>query len=193
MQKRAPCAPRGIARIWSPRGALRGSSSRRSGSAAGASRIVAVDGSDAAHVAAARTLFREYADSLGIDLGFQHFERELAGLPGDYAPPRGLLLLAVAGHEPAGCVALRPLRNATAELKRLYVRPAQRGTGLGRRLTEAALAAARDAGYERVWLDTVPSMGAAQALYRSLGFAPIEAYRFNPVAGTTFLGLELRR
>ena len=164
-----------------------------SGAASRPSSLTVVDGSDARLVDAARTLFREYAESLGFDLAFQDFERELAELPGDYAPPRGRLLVAVAADEPAGCVGLRPLRDATAELKRLYVRPVHRGDGLGRRLTVAALAAAREAGYERVWLDTVPSMASAQALYRSLGFVDVEPYRFNPVPGTSFLGLELRR
>jgi putative acetyltransferase len=153
---------------------------------------VAVDGSDSRALAAVRILFAEYAASLGFDLSFQDFERELAGLPGEYVPPRGRLLLTLAGDEAAGCAALRPLDGVTCELKRLYVRPAYRGTGLGRRLAGEMIAAARVLGYERIWLDTVPSMGAALALYRSLGFVEIEPYRFNPVPGTTFLGLDLR-
>lgn len=153
---------------------------------------VAVDGSDPHAVAAVRTLFAEYAQSLAFDLSFQDFERELAELPGEYTPPRGTLLLARAGDVPAGCVALRPLDDSTCEMKRLFVRPAYRRTGLGRRLAEEIVAAARASGYERVWLDTVPAMGAAHELYRSLGFVPIEPYRFNPVPGTSFLGLGLR-
>ncbi|MGZ4388136.1 MAG: GNAT family N-acetyltransferase, partial [Gaiellaceae bacterium] len=140
-----------------------------------------------------RVLLEEYAASLPFDLGFQGFADELAGLPGAYAPPRRRLLLALAGGAPAGCVALRPVDARTAELKRLYVRPGTRGTGTGRRLTEAAVAAARAAGYERVVLDTVPGMEAAQALYRSLGFTDTAPYRFNPVEGASFLELRLRR
>lgn len=139
-----------------------------------------------------RELFREYADSLGVDLAFQGFEDELAGLPGEYAPPRGALLLASEADEAAGCVAVRPLEPpGTCELKRLYVRPAHRATGLGRALGLAAVDAGRRLGYERMRLDTLPSMEAARRLYRSLGFREIDAYRFNPVEGTQFLELGL--
>lgn len=140
-----------------------------------------------------RALFEEYAASLAFELDFQGFADELAGLPGAYAPPRGRLLLALDGGSAVGCVALRPVDGRTAELKRLYVRPRARGSGAGRRLTEAAVAAARAAGYERIVLDTVPGMEAAQALYRSLGFADTAPYRFNPVEGASFLELRLRR
>jgi ribosomal protein S18 acetylase RimI-like enzyme len=149
------------------------------------------DASDATGVVAARELLLEYADSLGFDLRFQGFERELQELPGAYSPPEGRLLLAYAGGELAGCVALRPLEAETCELKRLYVRPQFRGRGVGRALTAAALAAAREAGYSRIRLDTVPAMAEARALYRSLGFREIEPYRFNPIAGTTFMELDL--
>ena len=134
-----------------------------------------------------RALFREYAASLSFALDFQDFDRELDDLPGPYAPPRGALLLA----RGEGCVGLRPLDGTTCELKRLYVRPVARGTGLGRRLAEAIVAEARRLGYTRVRLDTVPGMDAAQALYEQLGFREIEPYRANPIRGARFLELEL--
>jgi ribosomal protein S18 acetylase RimI-like enzyme len=144
-----------------------------------------VAGHSVEHVPVVRALFEEYAAALGVDLAFQDFERELAELPGEYAPPGGRLLLAL-GPEPAGCVALRPYEPGVCEMKRLYVRPEHRGSGLGRLLAEAIIAAGREAGYERMRLDTLPSMAAARELYRSLGFVEIEAYRFNPVHGTTY-------
>lgn len=145
---------------------------------------------DLGHV---RIMFREYAESLGVDLSYQGFDGEVQQLPGDYAPPRGTLLLARLASDVIGCVGVRPLDARTAEMKRLYVRPAGRGHAAGRALAEAAIRFAADAGYERMRLDTLPQMAQAQQLYRSLGFVPIEAYRFSPVAGTLFLELHLTR
>jgi len=138
-----------------------------------------------------RTMLREYAAWLEIDLCFQNFEQELTGLPGEYAPPRGRLLLATTIAEGAGCVALRPIDKEICEMKRLYVRPSHRGTGLGRSLILAIIDEARAAGYRRMRLDTMPKMDSAQRLYASLGFRDIPAYRYNPEPGARFLELVL--
>ena len=137
---------------------------------------------------AIRELFREYADWLGIDLSFQGFEAELARLPGQYAAPGGELFLAEREDGcPVGCVGLRPMNASGAcEMKRLYVREAVRGGGAGRALAAAAVAFAASAGYREVLLDTLPSMAAAGATYRALGFEPIPPYYDTPVAGTLF-------
>jgi len=147
-----------------------------------------------------RTLFLEYARSLGFSLCFQGFDEELRALPGMYAPPRGRLLLAIEDGGPAGCVGLHEWDGPAAEMKRLYVRPAFRGRGLGRTLSEAALAEAPEAalaearalGYRSVRLDTVPSlMQSAIALYRELGFREIPPYRDNPIPGALYFELKL--
>jgi putative acetyltransferase len=136
-------------------------------------------------------LFREYQQGLGVDLCFQGFAAELAGLPGDYAPPAGALLLARRAGEAVGVVALRPLEPGVAEMKRLYVRPAVRGGQLGRRLAEAILDAARARGYRAVRLDTLHDMAAAHGLYEKLGFRRIAAYNDNPLDGVRFYELAL--
>jgi putative acetyltransferase len=154
-------------------------------------RVEIVRAIDAESVDLARTLFREYADSLEFPLDFQGFDAELRRLPGDYAPPRGALLLARIGGRTAGCVGLRPIDLETCEMKRLYVRPAFRGEGVGRALAQAVVDEGRSLGYRRMRLDTVPAMDAAQRLYRSMGFRVIPPYRFNPVAGAVYLELDL--
>jgi putative acetyltransferase len=139
-----------------------------------------------------RELFLEYANSLGFSLCFQGFDQELAALPGDYAPPEGRLLLAEYEGKLAGCVALHKLGDDVCEMKRLYLRPAFRGKGLGRVLAEEILRQAREIGYQRLRLDTVePAMKDAVGMYRRLGFREIAAYRDNPMAGTLYLELDL--
>jgi len=138
-----------------------------------------------------RALLREYEAELGIDLCFQGFEQEVANLPGDYATPRGALLVAEVDAAIAGCVALRPLDAEVCEMKRMYARPAFRGRGVGRALAAAIIAEARRIGYARMRLDTLPVMTEAQALYERLGFADIPPYRDNPVRGARYMELAL--
>jgi len=179
--------------------------------------VVLLTPDEAHEIDAARAIFRDYAASLGIDLCFQNFEEEVATLPGDYAEPRGALLLALvdaahikeaAGQQAptlmrpngtlahvAGCCGLRPLDNAdyanAAEMKRLFVRPGFRGLGVGRQLAEAILDAARGAGYGCVLLDTLDDMESARALYEDLGFEEVPPYYHNPIAGAHYLKVDL--
>lgn len=142
-------------------------------------------------VATARSLFREYAEAIGTDLEYQGFASELAALPAPYVPPSGALLVAHAGSDVAGCVGLRRLDSHTGEMKRLYVRPAYRSWGLGKRLVESVIHAARQAGCRELRLDTLPSMASAQALYHRLGFVEIPPYNNTHLPGTRFYALKL--
>ena len=142
-----------------------------------------------------RVLFREYANSLGVDLCFQNFEQELSSLPGEYAQPRGGLLLARVNNETAGCCAFRPVDTVdypnACEMKRLYIRPQFRGIGLGRRLAEGVLDLARLAAYHCILLDTLDDMESARALYTEIGFIEIPPYYYNPIAGAHYLKADL--
>jgi putative acetyltransferase len=156
-------------------------------------RFEIVEALDRHAVAECRALFVEYQQGLGVSLCFQDFDRELAGLPGEYAPPHGKLFLARAPDGQAiGCAALRALDDGAGEMKRLYVRGSARGCGLGDALARKVIAAALELGYRAVKLDTLPTMHTAQALYARLGFRDIPQYNDNPVAGTRFMGLSLR-
>ncbi len=136
-----------------------------------------------------RVLFREYAESLGFHLCFQDFDREMAELPGNYAPPPGRILIAKWSGAVAGCVAMKQLGDGICEMKRFYVRPDFRGKGIGEALAKAIIAAGRDAGYARMRLDTVPSMQSAIRIYEALGFRDTDPYVFNPIPGVRYLEL----
>jgi ribosomal protein S18 acetylase RimI-like enzyme len=155
-------------------------------------RLVAAD--TAAHFAAARALIEEYAERIetsGVDLGFQNFAAELDQLTSMYGPPSGCLLLASRDDEWVGCCALRRFSDEVCEMKRLYVKPGARGSSLGRQLIEQLLTTARALGYRRMVLDTLKDMSAAQRLYGSFGFRPSKPYYFNPMAGVTYMELDL--
>jgi GNAT superfamily N-acetyltransferase len=145
-----------------------------------------------AQIEAVRGLLAEYVEWLGIDLSYQSFPEEFATLPWRYALPRGDLLLALDGTEPAGCVALKPIDAENCEFKRFFVRPRFRGRGIGLDLGRAIVDRAREIGYRRVRLDTLPSMGPAVAVYRALGFRAVDAWHHTPVEGTLFMQLDLR-
>ncbi|MDX6611137.1 MAG: hypothetical protein QOD75_323 [Blastocatellia bacterium] len=144
------------------------------------------------HISQARALFEEYAAWLGFNLCFQNFDQELANLPGAYAPPDGRLLLAFVEDQLTGCIALRKIEESVCEMKRLFVRADFRGEGLGRTLVDAIIEEARQIGYQRMRLDTIPmKMKSAIDIYRSMGFKEIGAYYENPVPGALFMELEL--
>jgi GNAT superfamily N-acetyltransferase len=138
-----------------------------------------------------RALFRSYEQFLNVDLCFQDFEAELAGLPGRYAPPEGALLIAVLGDEAAGCVAMRKHQQGVCEMKRLFVRPSYRRCGIGRRLLRAVIEAAKDAGYTDMVLDTLTSLGPAMRLYERIGFQPRAPYNENPLPDVVYWELNL--
>ena len=156
-----------------------------------ASTLQIIPANSCEHLDTIRELFTEYSRSLDVNLCFQGFAQELAELPGKYAAPEGRLFLMVEGPMAAGCVGLRKISDGICEMKRLYLRPSFRGRGAGRLLATAIIDAARGIGYQRLRLDTLPSMEAAIALYRSLGFQPMEPYCQNPSAGTIFMELRL--
>lgn len=153
--------------------------------------IVPASGAD--EISVVRQLFREYQQALGISLCFQGFDQELAGLPGDYAPPRGGLWLARVNGAAVGCVALRPAGDGRGEMKRLYVQPQIRGQGVGQQLLDAVLTAAAAAGYTRICLDTLPAMHEAQRMYRRLGFLECAPYGGHALPGTVFMERALTR
>jgi putative acetyltransferase len=150
-----------------------------------------VEATNESQLATIRRLFLEYADTLGFELDFQNFDRDINELPGKYAPPDGKLLLASCGGQVAGCVALRRHSQDICEMKRLWVRPPFRGKKIGRLLAEKVIEEARRIGYRRMVLDTIETMTEAVALYRSLGFVQTDAYYHNPLAGATYFEKDL--
>lgn len=153
--------------------------------------VIKVTAEDYHHLEQVKLLFREYANWLNVDLSFQQFEEELSTLPGVYVPPTGALFLALADGHLAGCVAVRPFDNSTAEMKRLFVKDAFKGHGVGKALASAAIEESRRLGYKRILLDTLAHMRPAIDLYTSLGFQPIAAYYDNPISDAVFLSLNI--
>ena len=143
-------------------------------------------------IAKVKELFLEYSESLGFDLSFQNFDAELDNFPVQYSPPTGSLFLALEQNLPIGCVGVRYFEDGICEMKRLFVKPNFRGKRVGRLLAEAAVKAGKNLGYERMRLDTLPTMEKANHLYRSLGFVEIEPYRYNPIEGARYLELHLK-
>jgi ribosomal protein S18 acetylase RimI-like enzyme len=153
--------------------------------------VVRYEPAAAADISAVRSLFLEYADSLGFDLTFQDFDAELAALPGKYAAPEGALIVARGDGTVCACVALRKIDAECCEMKRLYVQPSRRGLGIGRQLVERIIDAARERGYRRMRLDTLETMKSAVALYRSFGFRDIPPYIFNPMPNALYMEKDL--
>jgi ribosomal protein S18 acetylase RimI-like enzyme len=184
---------RGVGRGSDPRGSRYYAPSMMHSSAVNLpmSQIDLVNAATAADYTAGRALIEEYAAALGVDLCFQNFSTEIADLPTCYGPPGGCLLLAKIGGQHVGCVAIRPHAGTICEMKRLYVRPGQRGAHVGRRLVEAAIEQATRLGYTRIVLDTLPGMIEAQRLYEMFGFKEIEGYYPNPLPGVRYLALEI--
>jgi putative acetyltransferase len=166
--------------------------SRKVGGMTSSFRLELIDSAAHPLLPATRELLREYQRSLNVDLCFQDFENELAELPGKYLPPDGRLYAAMVGEQLAGSVAMRRLNAHACEMKRLYLRPAFLGLGLGERLARQIIADATQAGYEQMLLDTLPTLKAALSLYVKLGFVETQAYTFNPLPGVKFLALQLR-
>jgi ribosomal protein S18 acetylase RimI-like enzyme len=152
-------------------------------------KIIKIDTQD--ELLAVQELFLEYATTLGFNLEFQNFEKEVRSLPGEYAEPNGCILLAKRYDEIVGCIALRPMDETVCEMKRMYIRPAHRGKGLGRALATAIIQEAIEKGYQYMRLDTINTMTEAIQLYYSLGFDDIAAYRYNPVSGAKYMELDL--
>ncbi|MGH8014932.1 MAG: GNAT family N-acetyltransferase [Candidatus Zixiibacteriota bacterium] len=144
-----------------------------------------------AEIQTIRELFLEYAKSLNFDLCFQGFDKEVAGLPGGYAPPDGRLMLALCDRKVAGCVGLQKVTDGVCEMKRLWVRPEFRGRKIGRKLADAIIAESRQIGYTLIKLDTIDTMVEAISMYKSMGFSETSAYRYNPIEGAKYMELKL--